>query len=59
VNGDGNVNVGDVFTLIDGLFAGGPPPVCHADVNGDGNVNVGDVFALINYLFAGGLPPQT
>jgi hypothetical protein len=57
VNGDGSVNVSDVFYLINRLFAGGPPPVGKADVNNDGLVNVSDVFYLINYLFAGGSPP--
>jgi hypothetical protein len=58
VNGDGQVNVGDAFYLINYLFASGPAPVCSGDVNGDTQVNVGDVFYLINYLFAGGPPPQ-
>jgi Dockerin type I domain len=57
-NGDGSVNVADVFYLINYLFAGGPAPVCTADVNLDGQVNISDVFYLINYLFAGGPAPQ-
>jgi hypothetical protein len=57
VNGDGHVDLNDVFYLINSLFAGGPPPVCSGDVNGDGHVDVEDVFYLINYLFAGGPPP--
>ncbi|HPS77655.1 MAG TPA: dockerin type I domain-containing protein [Thermoanaerobaculaceae bacterium] len=58
VNGDGGVNVNDVFYLINSLFAGGPAPVISGDVNGDGAVNVNDVFYLINFLFAGGPAPQ-
>jgi len=57
VNGDGAVNVLDVFYLINFLFAGGPGPIGEADVNADGQVNVQDVFYFINYLFAGGAPP--
>ena len=57
-NWDGAVNVGDVFYLINTLFAGGPAPVCSADVNADTKVDVSDVFYLINFLFAGGQPPQ-
>ncbi|HKC24908.1 MAG TPA: dockerin type I repeat-containing protein, partial [Thermoanaerobaculia bacterium] len=57
VDGNGVVDVGDVFYLINYLFAGGPAPACHADVNADGHVDVNDVFYLINYLFAGGAPP--
>src|SRR6185295_19467683 len=53
-NGDGLVNVSDVFRLINFLFAGGPAPVGPTDVNGDSQVNVSDVFYLINFLFASG-----
>jgi subtilase family serine protease len=56
-NGDGTVDIQDVFYLINTLFAGGPHIRGPADVNGDGHVDVADVFALINYLFAGGPPP--
>ncbi|HPS79899.1 MAG TPA: SUMF1/EgtB/PvdO family nonheme iron enzyme, partial [Thermoanaerobaculaceae bacterium] len=57
VNGDGAVNVQDVFYLINYLFAGGPPPVGDRDVNRDAALNVQDVFFLINHLFAGGAAP--
>jgi len=57
VNGDGQVDVQDVFYLINFLFAGGPDPIGPADVDGDTQVNVQDVFYLINYLFAGGPAP--
>jgi uncharacterized repeat protein (TIGR03803 family) len=56
-NGDGTVDVADVFFLINKLFAGGPAPPCTGDVNGDGVADVGDVFYLINFLFAGGPAP--
>lgn len=56
-NGDGFVNVSDVFHLINFLFASGPVPVGEGDVNGDGDVSVSDVFYLINDLFAGGPDP--
>lgn len=57
-NGDGVVNVADVFYLINDFFTGGPPPAGSADINGDGQVNVADIFYLINYLFAGGPAPH-
>jgi hypothetical protein len=57
-NGDGHVNVSDVFYLINALFASGPSPVHLSDVNGDGKVDVADVLYLINFLFAGGTPPH-
>ncbi len=57
-NGDGIVNVADVFYLINYLFAAGPVPLGRGNVNGgDGTITVADVFYLINYLFAGGTAP--
>lgn len=56
-NGDGVVNVTDVFHLINHLFAAGPLPLGRANVNGDSGVNVAYVFYLINYLFAAGPAP--
>jgi hypothetical protein len=58
VNGDGAVNVSDIFYLINYLFANGPAPICSGDVNGDGQTNAADVFYLINYIFVGGPPPH-
>jgi hypothetical protein len=57
LNGDGNIDVADVFYLINFLFASGPVPVQEADLNGDGVVDVADVFYLINNLFASGPAP--
>ena len=57
-NGDGIVNVADVFYLVNYLFAAGPVPLGRGNVNGgDGTITVADVFYLINYLFAGGTAP--
>ncbi len=56
-NGDGFVNVSDVFYLINFLFAGGQPPLGRANVDGLGGITVADVFYLINFLFAGGPAP--
>jgi hypothetical protein len=57
VNGDGAVNVADVFFLINYLFAGGQLPPGLANVNQDSVIDVNDVFYLINALFAGGPAP--
>jgi CSLREA domain-containing protein len=57
VNGDGIVAIGDVFYLINYLFAGGPIPPGRASVDGIAAIDVSDVFYLINYLFAGGPAP--
>ncbi len=58
-NGDGATNVGDVVTIINYVFKGGPAPdpMRSADANGDGDVNVGDAVFLINFIFKGGPPP--
>ena len=52
VDGDGNVNIGDVTALIDILLSGATAPDA-ADCDLDDNVNIGDVTALIDYLLSG------
>ena len=44
LNGDGNVNTGDVSALYSALLAGNTDT--KFDLNGDGNVNTGDVSTL-------------
>lgn len=58
VNGDGKLDVTDVFALINFLYAGASAPIGDADANGDGKTDVVDVFYLSNYLFSGGPPPK-
>ena len=50
VNGDGDVNVSDVSTLINMILGMTEMDQEAADVNGDGRVNVSDVTALINII---------
>jgi photosystem II stability/assembly factor-like uncharacterized protein len=57
VNGDGTIDIRDVFSLLDHLFANSAPPGGRLDANGDGHIDIADVFYLINYLFAGGTAP--
>jgi hypothetical protein len=59
VNGDKQIDIGDVVYLINYLFVHGPAPnpIEHGDVNRDGIVDIADVIYLINYLFMGGPPP--
>ncbi len=57
VDGNGVLNVNDVFYLINFLFAGGPDPVGPANPDGVGGTDVADVFYVINFLFAGGPAP--
>jgi len=57
-DGNGVLDINDVFYLINALYAHGAPPLGTADADGNGFVDVNDVFYLINYLFAGGPAPK-
>ena len=53
VNGDGEVNIADAYSVIDIVIMGGnsgPARVPAADVNDDGEVNIGDVNAIISII---------
>ena len=58
VNGDGNVNISDVTTLIDYLLTGNANGVnlSAADCNKDNSINISDVTTLIDYLLTGTWP---
>lgn len=58
-NGNGILDVADIFYLINFTLASGPSPLGDADANGDGAVSVTDVFFLINFFFGGGPPPTS
>ena len=51
VNGDGEVNIGDVTTLIDYLLSDETAPEM-ADVNEDGEVNIGDATRIIDIILS-------
>jgi hypothetical protein len=56
INGDGEVEAGDIVYWISWVFKDGLPPPCplaRADVNGNGEIDAGDVVSMINYLFRG------
>ena len=55
VDGDGNVNISDVTTLIDYLLSGDASGLnlAGADCDQGGSVNIADVTALIDYLLSG------
>ena len=59
INGDCQIDVGDVIFLIGYLYknAHPPEPLESGDANCDGVVDIGDVIYLINYLFKGGPAP--
>lgn len=52
VNGDNEVNIGDVNVVIDIILNGNSNPA--ADVNHDDEVNIGDVNAVIDIILGGG-----
>ena len=52
VNGDGEVNIGDVNAIIDIILNGNAGDHMLADVNGDGEVNIADVNAVINIILS-------
>ena len=54
VNGDGEVNIGDLNSIITVILENRDDP--SADVNGDGEVNIGDVNAEIVLILGGGEP---
>jgi hypothetical protein len=53
VNGDGEVNIGDINTLIDIILGGTDKTKGRADVNKDGEVNIGDINAVIDIILRG------
>ena len=63
MNQDAIIDIGDIVSLINYVFYGGPPPapdLSCGDVNCDGVVDIGDIVFLISYVFYGGpLPPAS
>ena len=57
VNNDGDVNIGDVTTLIDYLLNSATEiNAANADCTLEGDINIGDVTALIDYLLSNTWP---
>ena len=52
VDGDGNIGINDVTTLIDQLLSSGEQPAW-MDVNGDGVVGIADVTHIIDMILSG------
>lgn len=59
-NGDNQVLLSDITTLIDFLFKGQPALglICRGDANKDGAILLSDIVYLINYLFKSGPAPS-
>ncbi len=62
---DGEVNISDLTTYVDYMFAGGPLPQFWQamDCDGDEELNVIDLTCFVEFMFAGGpapicLPPE-
>ena len=53
VNGDGNISISDVTTLIDMLVGAATGYPVNADMNDDGNISIADVTELIDQLLNG------
>ena len=53
VNGDGNVSISDVTTLIDMLVGAATGYPVNADMNDDGSISIADVTELIDQLLNG------
>ncbi len=51
VNGDGEVNIADINTLIDAILQG-KAPVSEMDVNSDGEVTLADVNRLLDHILS-------
>jgi hypothetical protein len=55
VDGDNNVNIGDVTALIDMLLTGEEAPA-GADCDNNNAVNISDVTTLVDFLLSGNWP---
>ena len=55
------IDISDLTSLVDYLFASGEPPVCPEEGNIDGDIlelmSIADLTYLADYMFAGGPPP--
>ena len=51
VNGDGEINITDISTLIDAMLSG--QYSAEADVNGDGEITINDINTVIDSIFKG------
>ena len=52
VNGDGEINIADVNTVIDVILGGNGGVTPLADINRDGEINIADINALINLVLS-------
>lgn len=61
MNGDNQIDLGDVFTAQDYAILGGPTPSCLAalDANADSGIDIADIVYILSYLFVGGAAPAS
>jgi hypothetical protein len=51
VNGDGNININDVVSLVNIILGNqNDYDIYKADVNGDKSININDVVTLVNRI---------
>ena len=50
VNGDGDINIGDIDTIIEHIGEDKDDTNAKCDVNGDGDINVGDIDTVIEAI---------
>ncbi len=58
-NGDNNLGLSDIVTIVNYLFKGqtAPSPLCRADVTADEKILLSDIVYLINFIFKSGPAP--
>lgn len=57
VNGDGQVDISDMITILNAYQYGEEQCDLAADINGDGLLDIADTLALSLYLWQSGAPP--
>jgi len=60
INEDGNIDIADVYNMVDYMFLSGPPPAAMeaCDVNGNcTGPEIADLTYLVGYMFGGGDSP--
>ncbi|MDH3890077.1 MAG: multiheme c-type cytochrome [candidate division Zixibacteria bacterium] len=69
IDGNVDIDIGDLVWLVDYMFTGGPVPPCTEEANIDGSccavgtaeslsdIDIADLVTLVDFMFTGGPPP--
>ena len=49
-DGDGEVSIADITTILDYMLSGKPINERQADVDNDGSINIGDIVMLVDII---------